>query len=125
MRRSATAWGSPICVVKPFSTTDVQTVVAYLSQQKVEFAIRAGGHLPSPLAANTNKGVLIDLSLLIAKEYDAKSQTVKIGPGLRWGEVYQYLDQFRVTVVGGRVLNVGVGGLLLGGMFSLRLLMLC
>lgn len=39
-----------------------------------------------------------------------------MGSGLRWGEVYNQLDDFNVTVVGGRVLDVGVGGLILGGM---------
>ncbi|KAF2710658.1 FAD-binding domain-containing protein [Pleomassaria siparia CBS 279.74] len=115
---SATAWGRPICIVKPSSAADVQNVVSYLSQHKVEFAIRAGGHLPSPRGANTNEGVLIDLSSLDVKEYDATMQTVKVGAGLRWGDIYRYLDQFQVTVVGGRVLPVGVGGLLLGGGLS-------
>ncbi|KAF2688559.1 putative FAD-binding oxidoreductase [Lentithecium fluviatile CBS 122367] len=115
---SATAWGSPACIVEPGSTADVQMIVSYLSYQQVRFAIRSGGHSPSPFGANTDDGVLIDLSSLNTKEYDAKSQTVKIGAGLRWGDVYRYLDQFGVTAVGARVLDVGVGGLLLGSGLS-------
>jgi FAD/FMN-containing dehydrogenase len=84
----------------------------------VKFAIRSGGHSPSPFAANTDDGVLIDTSLLSIKEYNAKDQTVKIGTGLKWGDVYSYLDQYQVTVVGGRVLDVGVGGLILGSGLS-------
>lgn len=92
----------------------MQTIVANLTAQDIKFAIRSGGHLPSPLGANTNDGVLIDLSSLNEVRYDEKSQTAHIGSGLRWGEVYDQLDQHRVTVVGGRVLDVGVGGLILG-----------
>jgi FAD/FMN-containing dehydrogenase len=114
--RSGTARGSPTCIVTPGHVSDVQTIVSYLSQQKIHFAVRSGGHSPSPLSANTADGVLIDLSSLNSTTYDASSQTVKVGPGLRWGDVYHYLDQFQVTAVGGRVLDVGVGGLLLGGM---------
>ncbi|KAL1792959.1 hypothetical protein ACET3X_009466 [Alternaria dauci] len=115
---SATAWGSPLCIVQPLSTADVQKAISYLSTQRVKFAIRSGGHSPSPFAANIDDGVLIDTSLLRTKEYNAKDKTVKIGTGLRWGEVYSYLDQYQVTVVGGRVLDVGVGGLILGSGLS-------
>lgn len=49
------------------------------------------------------------------KLYDADSQTVKIGAGLKWDEVYEYLAPYNVTVLGGRVLGVGVAGFILGG----------
>ena len=42
-------------------------------------------------------------------------KTVSVGPGARWGKVYEYLDQYDVTAVGGRVAQIGVGGLILGG----------
>jgi FAD/FMN-containing dehydrogenase len=68
------------------------------------------------LAANTNDGVLIDVfDLTRVIEYDASKQVVRIGAGLRWGEVYSELDQYAVTVVGPRVMGVGVGGSILGG----------
>jgi FAD/FMN-containing dehydrogenase len=49
-------------------------------------------------------------------EYDAGNKVAVVGTGMRWGEVYRSLDQYNVTVVGGRILDVGVGGLLLGSM---------
>ena len=70
--------------------------------------------MPSPLAANINDGVLIDMSLLKGVEYNAAKNQVKVGAGQRWGDVYKQLDAYNVTVVGGRVLEVGVGGLILG-----------
>ena len=83
----------------------------------VNFAIRSGGHSPSPLAANIDDGVLIDLSKFNQAIYDAPNSLVKVGAGMRWGEVHQVLDPHNVTVVGGRVLNVGVGGLVLGSQY--------
>lgn len=44
--------------------------------------------------------------------------TVSIGPGCRWLDVYDTLEPFGLTVVGGRVASVGVGGLILGGGIS-------
>lgn len=72
--------------------------------------------MPSPLAANINDGVLIDLSALKEVTYEASSRTVTVGSGNRWGDVYSALDPSNVTVAGGRIVDVGVAGLTLGGM---------
>ncbi len=47
--------------------------------------------------------------------YHADSQTVDIGPGLIWDDVYTALEPLGVNVVGGRVTGVGVAGFSLGG----------
>ena len=39
--------------------------------------------------------------------YDAKSKTVKAGTGLKWDDIYAYLEPHGVNVVGGRVNGVG------------------
>lgn len=41
--------------------------------------------------------------------YDPKSFTVTLGMGGVWDKVYDYLEQFNVTVSGGRIEGVGVG----------------
>ena len=43
------------------------------------------------------------------------SQTVEIGAGLTWTDVYSYLVPKGLNVVGGRLNGVGVAGLTLGG----------
>jgi FAD/FMN-containing dehydrogenase len=48
-------------------------------------------------------------------EYDAQKQSVVVGAGLKWDDVYAALDLHNVTVVGGRVSGVGVAGFTLGG----------
>ncbi|KAF2014438.1 putative FAD-binding oxidoreductase [Aaosphaeria arxii CBS 175.79] len=115
---SGTAWSKPSCIVQPSSSSQAQEVVSVLSKGGVSFAVRSGGHMPSPLAANTDGGVLIDLSGLKSIQYDARKSEAKIGAGLKWGEVYAELERSKVTVVGGRVLDVGVGGLILGSGLS-------
>lgn len=48
-------------------------------------------------------------------EYSTQTQSVVIGAGLKWDDVYAALDPHNVTVVGGRVSGVGVAGITLGG----------
>ena len=55
------------------------------------------------------------MSRFSKSEYDPISQTVVIGAGLTWGEVYDVLALYNVSVVGGRLPDVGVSGLVLGG----------
>ena len=71
--------------------------------------------MPSPLAANINNGVLIDMAMFNNVTYDAANDVATVGAGQTWGDVYRRLDPHNVTVVGGRVLDVGVAGLALGG----------
>lgn len=115
---SETAWEQPTCIFLPENAAQLQTAIPLIVEHQSQFAIRAGGHLEAVGAASTNDGVLIDLSRLKRLEYHAEVQEAVLGPGLRWGDVYGYLDPFKVTVVGGRVLDVGVGGLPLGGGLS-------
>ena len=86
-----------------------------LEQSRTQFAVRSGGHMPVPSAANVTNGVLISTAALNSTVLDSNRSVAQIGPGLRWDAVYAYLAQFNLTVAGGRYGDVGVGGLLLGG----------
>lgn len=61
---------------------------------------------------------MINLKGLNEVVYDAESGTARVGPGNRWVEVVAALEPDGVTVVGGRVGNIGVGGYTLGGGLS-------
>ncbi|KAI0814719.1 putative FAD-binding oxidoreductase [Xylaria sp. FL0064] len=113
-----TAWASPTCVIQPTTAQQVSQAIGYLAQRGVHFAIRSGGHSPAPLGANINDGVLFDMSGFNSVRYDAQLGVAVVGTGMRWGDVYRHLDQYNVTVVGGRILEVGVGGLTLGSGLS-------
>ncbi|KAI0517438.1 putative FAD-binding oxidoreductase [Xylaria bambusicola] len=113
-----TAWASPTCVIQATTAQQVSQAVRYLSRGGVHFAIRSGGHSPAPLGANINDGVLFDMSGFNSVQYNARLGVAVVGTGMRWGDVYRHLDQYNVTVVGGRILGVGVGGLTLGSGLS-------
>jgi FAD/FMN-containing dehydrogenase len=50
--------------------------------------------------------------------YHENNQTVDVGSGLIWDDVYRALEPYNVNVVGGRVSGVGVAGFTLGGGYS-------
>lgn len=87
--------------------------------------------MPFPGASNYDgkgkEGVTIDLSSLtqvqVLNSWKQKGvirteKVAKLGPGARWIDVYRVLDPLALTVPGGRVDSVGVGGYLIGGGLS-------
>lgn len=69
-------------------------------------------------AANIQDGVTIDLSELTQVEVSKDRTSTSVGGGARWEDVYHRLDAMNLAVLGGRVHDVGVGGLTLGGKSS-------
>ena len=60
-------------------------------------------------------GVEIAMTRFNETKVNSTCQTVEIGAGLTWGQVYKVLEPTGVNVVGGRAPGVGVSGLTLGG----------
>lgn len=79
------------------------------------FAIKSGGHARFAGASNADAGVTIDLVRFNAIKLSTDKQSVTIGAGNRWAAVYRALEADNLTVIGGRVATVGVGGVILGG----------
>lgn len=69
--------------------------------------LRSGGHISWPGAAGIEDGVTIDLGRMKEISYSSKDNTVSVGPGAVWGEVYQALDKLNVMTTGGRASSVG------------------
>lgn len=112
---SNTAKIAPGYIVRPKSAEEVSTTIQALVATKQKFAIRSGGHTPYAGAANIQGGVTVDLGLLNWTRFNEISETVDLGPGGRWGPVYEELRKHGRVVAGGRDGHVGVCGLLLGG----------
>lgn len=92
-----------------------------LSASNTTFAIRSGGHKDAPGFASIGRnGILIALSRLKSLSLSHDKSLATIGPGLRWGDVYSALEPQERIVVGGRISVVGVGGLILGGLYGLH-----
>ncbi|KZT04998.1 FAD-binding domain-containing protein [Laetiporus sulphureus 93-53] len=105
------------CSVEPGTPEDVGTVLQILAATNTSFGIKGGGHIANPGFSSTT-GVQIAMSRFDGVTYNSDSQTVDIGAGLIWDDVYQALEPYGVNVVGGRVTGVGVGGFILGGGYS-------
>ena len=71
-------------------------------------------------AANIQDGVTMDLSEMNSVEISDDQKVTGVGPGARWHDVYSKLDALGLSVVGGRVSDVGVAGLTLGGNYSIK-----
>lgn len=108
----------PACIVQPKSADEVSIILKTLVAAGEKFAVRSGGHTQYPGSSNIEAGVTIDLGLLNSTIVSETDETVDIGPGGRWGQVYAELQKHRRIVAGGREGNVGVGGLLLGGGYT-------
>ena len=66
-------------------------------------------------AANIQDGVTIDLGQMKSVVVNDERTITQVGPGARWSDVYSKLSPMDLSVVGGRVSDVGVAGVTLGG----------
>lgn len=105
----------PSCILFPTTAEQVSSIVEVLLQNNDTFAVKAGGHNPNRYFASIEDGPLIATSDLTEVIYDQTTNTVRVGSGSRWDDVSAALEGTGVTVVGGRIGNVGVGGYILGG----------
>jgi FAD/FMN-containing dehydrogenase len=107
---------TPACIIQPSSPQEVSTAIQIINRHSCHFAVKSGGHAMFAGASNAEGGITIDLKNLNGVDLSEDEATVSVGPGNRWGKVYQKLEPKGLTVVGGRVSDVGVGGFMLGGM---------
>ncbi|RAQ98962.1 terpenoid synthase [Stemphylium lycopersici] len=108
----------PVCIINIRSAEDVAAVVSVSHTTSCPFAVRGGGHSDIQGASNINGGITVNMAGLSDIELDEIEGLVKVGAGATWGDVYNELQRVNMTVVGGRLTGVGVGGLLLGGGLS-------
>ncbi|PWN26921.1 FAD-binding domain-containing protein [Jaminaea rosea] len=108
---------NPACAVYPSSASDVSTSLKAIKAAGSRFAIKAGGHNPNANFSSTNNGVLLDMSKMTDKSYDPAKGTCTYQPGNKFGDLYEFYEQFGVTITGARLSGVG-SGLGLGGGLS-------
>lgn len=66
-----------------------------------------------------DSGILVDLQRLNQIAVSSDNMVARVGPEARWGDIQAAVGAHKVSVVGGRTPSVGVGGLVLGGMYDL------
>ena len=105
----------PFCVVHPASTTDVSIILKTLKGYNVPFAIRCGGHAVNKGAANIDDGITINLRKINDVRLHPQLSLVSVAGGCKWHDVYSALVFQGLATSGGRLSDVGVGGLSTGG----------
>ncbi|KAL3461382.1 hypothetical protein BJX64DRAFT_277871 [Aspergillus heterothallicus] len=108
----------PSCVFIPSVDTEVSVLVLLSQLTKCPFAAKSGGHAAFSGASSSKGGITIlfrDLNEVLLS--DDKS-VVSVGPGNRWGQVYKALEPHGLGAIGGRLSDIGVGGLTTGGGIS-------
>ncbi|OAG43070.1 hypothetical protein AYO21_02689 [Fonsecaea monophora] len=108
----------PAVQVFPEDAKDIVTILQTVRDQQIPFAVKAGGHGVYAGASSIQDGILIDLSKIDGVKVAPDRKSVFVGAGAKWGDVYGRLDTQGVSVPGGRISTVGVGGLTLGGGIS-------
>ncbi|KAI0469852.1 oxidoreductase FAD-binding protein [Xylariaceae sp. FL0804] len=112
----------PGCIFTPTSTSEVSQFIKLVAEgprtytADEQFAFRCGGHTFFAGAANIQGGVTVDLRSLDSFALSADHRTASVGGGSVWSEtLYPNLQPYNLTVAGGRIDGVGVGGFVTGG----------
>lgn len=108
----------PTCRFSPTSAVDVSLGILTLRVAQCEFAVKSGGHAAFAGASNIENGLTIDLINLNQITVSSDQTQTSVGPGNVWYDVYSNLEPLGLSVIGGRVSAIGVGGLTLGGGIS-------
>jgi len=111
---------SPGCIFRPTNTTEVSQFVKLVTSDKYKtnFAVRGGGHTLWTGAANIDSGITIDMRLINQVELSEDKTIARIGGGAVWDYAYTQLLPHNLTVMGGRIPGIGVGGFATGGQYS-------
>ena len=105
----------PQCIFKPSKAKDVSVVVLLSRLTQCPFAAKSGGHAAMAGASSAEGGITISFTNLKGISLSKDKKIASIEPGNTWGPVFEELSKSDVTVIGGRLSNIGVGGLTTGG----------
>lgn len=104
----------PAAIIRVANADDVAAVVRAAAQQRLEVAVRSGGH---SLAghSSTEGGIVIDLRDMKRLEIDAAASTAWAETGLTAAEVTSAAAKHGLAIGFGDAGSVGIGGITLGG----------
>ncbi|KAJ8112284.1 hypothetical protein OPT61_g5312 [Boeremia exigua] len=108
----------PYCIFKPSTPSAVSVMVLLSRLSQCPFAVKSGGHSAFAGAATIEGGITVSFENLKGIKLSSDKKTVAVQPGNNWGEVLRSLSTTGVTVAAGRIGDIGVGGLTLGGGIS-------
>lgn len=109
---------APRCIVKPERAIDVSTIVLMSRLTQCSFAVRSGGHAAFRGASSADGGITVTFENMKGITLSQDRKIAAIEPGNIWYDIYLALQSHNVTVAGGRVSGIGIGGLITGGGIS-------
>ncbi len=104
----------PVLIARCRGLADIVDAVKVARDQKLEVAVRGGGHNVAG-RATIDGGVMIDLSLMKGIHVDPKARTTRAQGGLTWNEFNRETQLHGLATTGGVVSTTGIAGLTLGG----------
>jgi FAD/FMN-containing dehydrogenase len=104
----------PLLIAQCKSTADVVAAIKLAREQKLEVAIRGGGHNVAG-RATIDGGLMIDLATMKVIRVDPEARTALAQGGATWAELNRATQLHGLAVTGGVVSSTGIAGLTLGG----------
>ncbi len=104
----------PAMIARCRGVADVMGAVNVAREQRMDIAVRGGGHNVSGNAV-CDDGLMIDLSLMKGIHVDPVARTVRAEPGVLWNELDHETQRFGLATTGGTISATGIAGLTLGG----------
>ena len=104
----------PALIARCRGLADIVDAVNMARDQKLEVAVRGGGHNVAG-RATIDRGMVIDLSLMKGIHVDPKARTARAQGGLTWNEFNRETQLHGLATTGGVVSTTGIAGLTLGG----------
>jgi FAD/FMN-containing dehydrogenase len=104
----------PAAIARCTGVADVIAAVGFARDHGLPAAVRGGGHNVAGTAVNDD-GLVVDLSAMKGIRVDPQARTVRVEPGITWGELDRETQVFGLATPGGEVAMTGIAGLTLGG----------
>ncbi|KAJ5914076.1 6-hydroxy-D-nicotine oxidase [Penicillium tannophilum] len=112
---SQTCWTPAAGYVYLSSVQELTEALETVKKTGTKFTIRTTGHNPNiGFSSADETAVVLDIRQFQAKELGPDG-VARVGSGNTWGEVYAWLEEQKLSAIGGRDQQVGLGGFLLGG----------
>lgn len=113
---SQTCWTPAAGYAFLSNTQELTEALAIIKKTGSKFTIRTTGHNPNYGFSSANEtSIVLDIRQFNSKELSSDKSVAQIGSGSIWGEVYTWLEEQKLSAIGGRDPDVGLGGFLLGG----------
>lgn len=104
---------NPSAIFYPSCSNELSYLITNMVKSNLKFSLRCGGRAYEP--ASLSSGFVIDVSKFNKIKVDKKNMHVKVGSGVRLGDLIYKLASHRLIMTTGDSSCVGVSGLALAG----------